>query len=161
MEVLPSSIHEYRYGRAARQRAALLLALACFVLILLVGMLIRSWSWLGVPTKMLGIALLITVLFTIRAQLGRLVFRCRVYPDHLYMFTPLGSRTISWKRIVEVRRLSLPQISGPKRWACAVYTLSNSGTSMPAYVFDDQLEHADAALHDVVQHTPHAQHINI
>lgn len=161
MNSVISPIHEYRYGSAVRQRAALLLVLACFVLLMLAGVLIRSWTWLGLSTKLLGIVLLITILFTIRAQLGRLVFRCRMYPDHLYIFTPFGSRKIWWERIVEVRRLSLPQFSSRKRWACAVYTQSKSGTTIPTYVFDDQLEHADAALHGVVQHTPHAQHTHI
>ncbi len=154
-------IHEYRYGSAARQRAVLLLMLACFALVSLVALFVSRWSEFGLPTQTLGVVLLVFVLFTVRAQLTRILFRCQIYPHMLAMRTLLGMRKIGWERIVEVRRLWLPQLSGRTRWACTVYTLSRRGTPVPAYLFDDQLEHADAALQDVVARTPHAQHTNI
>jgi hypothetical protein len=152
---------EYRYSEEARQRALLLLAIIGFVLTGLVIYLFTSWPFLSLPTKALGILLLVGMLFTLRAQLTRLVFRFRLYPNQFELKMLFGNRTMPWEQIVEVRRLKVPQLGGKPRWACTVYTLSRTGTSLPTYLFDDQLQNAEQALQDVVQHTPHARKTNV
>ena len=154
-------VREYRYGRAARQRAVIMAALSSLVLVGLLGVLITRWAEFSVAMKIPGAMLLLILAFTVRAQIARIVYRCHISAERLQIIAPLSSRSIPWANIVEVRRIMLPQVSRERRWACTVLTRNARGGALPTYVFDSQLEDADAALHDVVQHTPQAQHTNV
>lgn len=152
---------EYRYSAAARQRARLWLGIGAFVSVSFLVVFLTRWGELNLLAQVLGLVLLIGLLFTVRGQLARLTYRCVIWPDRLEINAPLAKRTIPWQAIVEVRRMILPRFGGEERWACTVLTRGRSGNAIPTYVFDNQLEGAEAALREIVRHTAHAQHVNI
>lgn len=158
---MAQQVKEYRYGARARQKAAFLLGVSLLFVLVLIGILLVRWNHLRFVAQIVGLLLLVVQLFTIRSQLGRLQYRCRILPDHLQIVAPLNHRVIPWSEIVEVRRMTLPQFAHQRRWACTVLTHSRRGTPIPTYIFDDQLERAEDALREIVQATPHAQHVNI
>lgn len=152
---------EYRYSTAARKRALLWLIASGLFGISLVVVLVTQWAGLTLFARFVGVALLLILLLTIRAQSSRLIFRCIIWPDRLQLIAPLGNTLINWQEVHEVRRVGLLQASGERRWACALMTRTARGTARPIYVFDDQLEHAEEALRAIVQHTPQAEHVNV
>lgn len=156
---MAGDIVEYRYEAGTRQRAGLLAALAGVLCISLIGGLALRWAELGWGTRGLGLALLVMLLFTVRSQLGRALYRCQVTPDALRIAAPLSNRVVPWAAIVEVRRLKLPQLSGSARWACTVLMQGRPATPTPIYLFDNQLADADALLDTIVRRTPQAQHL--
>ncbi len=149
---------DYRYGVAARRQATGMLVLALLALLLLLWALITNWARLGGWSKVFGPLLVIILLFTLRAQLGRLRFRLRITPDAIDIDAPLQRRHILWSTIAKVQRMGLPQFGRQPRWACTIYLTSRRGTAMPVLLFDNQLEQADEALAQVIAHTPQAQH---
>lgn len=152
---------EYRYSQAAQRRAALLLGLSMIVTISLLVVLSTRWADINVLARTLGLFLALSLIFTARAQLTRLTFRCQVWPDRLQIVAPLGNRRIAWDDVVEVRRMSMPGLGQQRRWACTLLVRGRRDHPLPVFVFDDQLADAESALRDVVRHTSHAQHVNV
>jgi hypothetical protein len=152
---------EYRYGKNVRQRAALLLALSVAMGLGFIAVLALRRTEFGAFTQGIAVVLLLSLLFTMRAQLARITYRCRILPDHVHVIAPFVTRAIPWDAIVEVRRMRLPQTGKDQGWACAVFTTSRRGTALPTYLFDYQLVQAEDALQQIVLHTPHARHTNI
>jgi hypothetical protein len=158
---MDQNAQEYRYGPDARRRAALLLALSVAMSVGFIAVLAVRRTEFGAFTQAIAVVLLLSLLFTMRAQLARITYRCRILPDQVQVIAPLNRRSIPWATIVEVRRMSLPQTGKQGGWACAVFTRSRRGTSLPTYLFDHQLVRAEDALRQIVLHTPHARHTNI
>jgi hypothetical protein len=156
--MMNGEVREYRYSSTARQRAVLLLIGSIVTLVVLLVFLGRSWGTLGLLTHLFGGVLVLLLLGVVRSQAARLLFRCRVYADRLELVAPLAGRVLRWSDIVEVRRITLRQLGGERRWTCAVYTRTPRNTTVPTYAFDDQLERAEEALAEVIRHTPHALH---
>ncbi|HEX6288486.1 MAG TPA: hypothetical protein VFZ66_04805 [Herpetosiphonaceae bacterium] len=152
---------EYRYRQPTRQRAALWLVLSTVLAVGLLAVLIAQWAAFDLATRGVAAILLIILLYTIRAQLARLTYRCRILPDRIEVIAALNNRTIPWTNIVEVRRLNLPQFGRKPAWACTIFTRSRHGNPAPTYLFDHQLDQAESALREIVSATPHAQHTNI
>ncbi len=152
------NVEEYRYSEPVRRRAIMLAGASAIVFVVLLALLMEQWAIFSWPTRLLGIFLVITLLFTVRAQVLRALFRCRITPEGVEIVSPPTQRMIAWSDIAEVRRLAMRQVGGGQRWACAVYTRSHRGTMLPTYLFDDQLEDAEQALASVMRHTPHATH---
>ncbi|MBA3945252.1 MAG: hypothetical protein H0X37_11900 [Herpetosiphonaceae bacterium] len=149
---------DYRYGAAARRQAAGMLVLALLALLLLLWALVTNWARLGGWPKLFGPLLMIILLFTLRAQLGRLRFRLHITGDAVEIDAPLQHRRVRWSIITKVHQMGLPQFGRQPRWACTIYLTSRRGTPMPVLLFDNQLEQADEALAQVIAHTPQAQH---
>ncbi|MDP9312201.1 MAG: PH domain-containing protein [Chloroflexota bacterium] len=156
-----AEVKQYRYSSAVRQRALIWGALSGILCLGLLGVLVVRWADFSWGTRMMGLTLLLILLFTIRAQLGRVLYRCYIEPDRLRIVAPLAKRIIPWTQISEVRRLKLPQMSSYERWACTVQLQGRDRSTVPVFVFDDQLEDAEAALQDVIRRTPQAQHTNV
>lgn len=158
---MDAKVKQYRYSATVRQRALLWGGLSSMLCIGLLGVLVLRWAEFSWGTRSLGVMLLLVLLFTIRAQFGRALYRCYIEPDRLRIVAPLARRVITWTQVSEVRRMKLPQFSSYERWACTLQVGRAGRTPMPVFVFDDQLEDAEAALQDVILRTPHAQHANI
>ena len=158
---MDANVKLYRYSAIVRRRALLWGILSCMLCLGLFGVLVLRWADFSWGTRTLGVVLLLILLFTVRAQLGRVLYRCYIEPDRLRIVAPLARRAIAWTQVSEVRRMKLPQVSSSERWACTLQVSGSGRSAMPVFVFDDQLEDAEAALHDVIQRTPHAQHTNI
>lgn len=154
-------VAEYRYTSAARRRALVLAVVEIVIGFVLAALLALRWNELGVSGAIIGGLLLLMLLSSLRAQVGKLNFRCRLWSDRVQLVGLPGSRQIAWERIEEVRRVRAPSVGGGVRWACTVVAREPSGRALPSYLFDHQLEHAEEALHQIVRQTPHAQHINI
>lgn len=154
-------IKEYRYGSAARRRAALFLGLSVLLIVVLLGVLATRWADLGGIGKVVGLFLLVLQLFTIRGQLARLTYRCQITPDALRLVAPLNNQTIAWREIMEVRKMPMPQFGSQGRWACTIFRRGAAGHPIPTYLFDDQLEDPEDALREIAQRTPEARHTNI
>lgn len=150
----------YRYSKAARRRALLLLGLGAALFLGLSAVIVGRWADLNLVAKALGGVLLLILAFTIRGQLGRYAFRCRLGPEQLEISAPLNRRRIAWSEVEEVRRMALPQVGAGKRWACTL-RLRSTRSAVPVYMFDDQLEQAENALQDIARRTPQAQHVGI
>ena len=148
---------EYRYGSAARKRAALWCVASCLLALTWGTVLASNWGMLGAAARIGGLGGMLLLLLTLRSQLNRILFRCVIDPHNLQIVAPFGKRSVAWETIAEVRQMRLRQITG-QRWACVLFTQSARGPSAPQYVFDDQLEGSGAALRSIVAHTPHAQH---
>ncbi len=119
------------------------------------------WAELSAGARSLGVILFIALLFTVRGQLARGVFRCLIEPEHLRIVAPLVGRSIPWDSIAEVRRMKLSQFGAPERWACTLLVRRSRASLTPVFAFDDQLEAAEEALQEVIRRTPHARHINV
>ena len=158
---MSAEVKQYRYGATVRQRALVWGSLSSLLGLGLLGVLVIRWADFSWGTRAMGLVLLVILLFTIRAQLGRVLYRCYIEPDRLRIVAPLAKRVIPWAQISEVRRLKLPQMSSYERWACAVQLQGRDRSAVPVFVFDDQLEDAEAALQDVILRTPQAQHTNV
>lgn len=154
-------LREYRYGETARRRAGLWLALSAVMFLGFVTVLAVRGGEFEAFTQGIAVVLLLCLLFTMRAQLSRLTYRCRILADGVQVIAPLSNRSIPWNTIVEVRRMTLPQTGNQKTWACTVFTESRRGSTLPTYLFDSQLEQAEDALQQMVLHTPQARHMNI
>jgi hypothetical protein len=152
---------EYRYTPAARRRALVLLAVEITIGLVLAALLAFAWRELGVLGVIIGVFLLLILLSSVRAQVGKLNTRCQLWPDRIQLTGLFGSRQIAWDRIEEVRRVRAPSIGGNGRWACTVVARERSGRALPSYLFDHQLEHAEEALQQVVRRTPQARHVNV
>jgi hypothetical protein len=152
---------EYRYGQKTRQRAYLWLGLSSLLFVGLLVVLIGRWAEAELLTKGFAGVLLIALLFTIRAQLARITYRCRILPEQLQVIALFNNRSIPWANITEVRRMILPQLGSQRPWACTVLTHSRHDTAIPTFLFDHQLEHAEDALREIVRYTPHARHTNV
>lgn len=124
----------------------LLAAASAVVLAVLLAFLIQQWAFFGWSTRIVFTLLAIGLALTVRTQVLRLWFRLRFSGEAVQIVTPLSERTIPWQEIVDVRRLAMRQVGGERRWACAVYTRTRRGTILPTYLFDDQLEGAEAAF---------------
>jgi hypothetical protein len=123
----------------------------------LIFVLAQLWSVYGWGSRILAIFLALVLLFTVRAQLGRVFYRLQVEPDTLNVFAPLANRTVRLDQVVEVRRTKIP--AGIKqRWACTLLVRNATGSATPVFLFDDQLEDAEEALQQLVGQTPNAQH---
>ncbi len=152
-----AEIMEYRYKTKVRQRAVLWCGLSVVAFVGLTFVLVQLWSEYGWSSRILAVFLLVILIFTIRAQLGRVFYRLRIEPDVIKIFAPLANRAVNLERVTEVRRTKIP--TGIKqRWACTMLLRNATGSSTPVFVFDDQLEGAEEALQRVVQQTPNAQH---
>ena len=151
-------VYEYRYSQPSRRRAMLLAVGSAAVLVVLLALLLQQWSVWSWPSRILGVVLIGALFATLQAQVNRLSFRCYLLDEQAELTAFLMRRTIPWQDVVEVRRVQARQVGGERRWACTVYTRSRRGTTLPTYMFDDQLEQADAALAEVVRRTPHAVH---
>jgi hypothetical protein len=158
---MASNVSEYRYSREAQRRARLWLILSAMVSVSLLTALTTRWADLNTLARTLGLLLVIALLFTIRAQLTRIAYRCQLWPDRLQLVAPLSKRTIAWDDVVEVRRMNVPRVSGPAHWACTLMVRSKRGNSLPVFIFDDQLEEAERALHDIGRHATQARQINV
>lgn len=157
---MDTEVKLYRYGAAVRQRALLWGVLSSLLCLGLLGVLVLRWADFTWGTRSLGIMLLLMLLFTVRAQFGRVLYRCYMEPDRLRIVAPLARRSIPWGQVSEVRRMKLPQFSTTERWACTLQVRREGRSPVPIFVFDDQLEAAESALQDVIQRTPQAQHTN-
>lgn len=158
---MQQDVREYRYGDVARRRAALWLMLSAFMFVGFLAVLAFRRADFGGFTQGIAVVLLLCLLFTMRAQFARLTYRCRILADRVQVIAPLSNRSIAWTRIVEVRRMALPQAQATQSWACTIFTESRRGSTLPTYLFDSQLEQSEDALQQIVLHTPHARHINI
>lgn len=152
---------EHRYGTLARQRAVLWLGLSSMLWVALLIVIVLRWGDLTIVARVAGILGLISLFFTVRAQIVRMTFRCKLSSDGLRLIAWLGSRTLLWPDVVEVRRISFSRVGRQQRWACAILTRSKRGNVVPNYVFDDQLGDAEAVLYEIVRRTPQAEHVNI
>jgi len=152
---------EFRYSQTAQRRAAQWLALSALVSISMLVVLFTRWADLNILARTLGLLLAISLIFTVRAQLTRLAYRCQLGPDGLQIVAPLSNRSVAWADVVEVRRMILPGVGAQSRWACTLLVRSRRGNPLPMFVFDDQLADAERALRGIVQRTGHAQHVNV
>ncbi len=150
---------EYRYSVAVRRRGIVLSGLGLVLMLGLLGVVTLRWADLSIGTRSIAAVLFIALLFTIRGQLARAVFRCLLEPEVLRIVAPLSGRNIPWNLISEVRRMNLPQVGGRARWACTLLVRTTNSSAMPVFAFDDQLEHAEEALEDVIRRTPQARHV--
>lgn len=148
---------EYRYGSAARKRAALWCVASSLVAIAWATALAANWASLGAAARISGLVVVLALLLTLRAQLNRMLFRCVITPNALQIVAPFGNRSVPWQTIAEVRQMRLRQLTG-QRWACVVFMQSVRGPVAPQFIFDDQLAGSDAALRSIVAYTPQAQH---
>lgn len=158
---MAQNVTEYRYSREARRRAVLWLVLSALVSMSLLVALVTNWNELNTLARTLGLLFVITLLFTLRAQLTRVTYRCQLWPDRLDLVALLSKRTIVWHDVIEVRRMRVPRMSGPTHWACTLLVRSKRGNPLPVFIFDDQLADAEAALHEIGRYAPQAKHINI
>jgi hypothetical protein len=152
-----AKIKEYRYGTKVRQRAVLLCGLSVVAFVGLVFVLVQLWSAYGWSSRLIALFLAVVLLFTVRAQLGRVFYRLQIGLDSISVLAPLANRTVQFDRIVEVRRTKLP--AGIKqRWAGTLLVRNATGSATPVFLFDNQLEGAEEALQQLVGQTPNAQH---
>ena len=158
---MAQTVTEYRYSDEARRRAVLWLVLSAMVGVSLLVALVTNWNELNTLARTLGLLFVIALLFTLRAQLTRLTYRCQLWPDRLDLVALLSKRTIVWSDVIEVRRMRVPRMSGPTHWACTLLVRSKRGSSVPIFIFDDQLADAETALHAIGRHAQQAKHVNI
>ena len=149
----------FRYDAPARRRALLLLLASLAAAVLALAMLVTRWSLWGFTTRSVAILLVLAALFAVRAQFARLRFKLILNTESVTVALPWGARTVPWTRIVEVQRINKPEVGrSRRRWACTIWTVEQAGRPHPLYLFDNQMEHAPAALDLIDEHTPDARH---
>ncbi len=146
---MAQSVVEYRYSSAAIGRARLYFGASLVLVTLLCVALIAGRQALNALGLAIGIGLVLVMVATVRAQLGRLDFTLRLRQDKLEVVAPLSNRTIAWSEIAEVRRIAAPRIFGPPVWACAVL-IRGPRSTQPVFLFDSGLEQAEQAFNHIV-----------
>lgn len=147
---------EYRYSSSAAGRARLFFGASLALSVVLVAVLLTGWQTLSSLGLFIGIGLLFVTASTARAQLGRLNYTLRLGPDALEIVAPIGSRSIAWSEIAEVRRIATPRMFGPPAWACAVVARRRRGSQL-VFVFDSGLQRAEQAFRDIVSRSTAAE----
>ena len=133
---------------AAIGRARLYFSASLVLVTLLCVALIAGRQALNALGLAIGIGLVLVMVATVRAQLGRLDFTLRLRQDKLEVVAPLSNRTIAWSEIAEVRRIAA-RIFGPPVWACAVL-IRGPRSTQPVFLFDSGLEQAEQAFNHIV-----------
>jgi hypothetical protein len=148
----------FQYSAPARRRALLLFVAMIMALTLLVLFLFRYWAWLGFPTRLLGVLLLLAAAASVREQLNRLRWRLEIRPDSVAITSPFRSWHFPSATIEEVQRIAMPSIGRTDRWICAILVPGRSGHPRRYYLFDSDVQEAARALDLLYRATPQARH---
>jgi hypothetical protein len=148
----------FQYSAPARRRALLLFVAMVMALTMLAFFLFSYWAWLGFPTRLLGVLLLLVVVASVREQLNRLRWRLEIRADSVAITSPFRSWHFTTAAIEEVQHIAMPSIGRGDRWICAILLPGRSGHPRRYYLFDSDVQEATRALDLLYRATPHARH---